>query len=342
MRSRMLFVLLTVGLAVGCAGGGDGSGYTPTTPTGPVTPVTPTEVMVKVTVSLPDATDVPQGMKVVASWSGGSFERLVPSNGGTVEVPVPSSGTCPTVKVSGDSRYLDREVVGSCAREHRLVVNPKRWTVKSGMYAGQTIDIPYADLFRPAAPEMNDNGSFFQLTPSGVLIGWDASVINWAFDRTASTLTVSAVDSAKFKVALDNLGRRLNRTFVPTTLNVGSSVPVGTMSVVFGTSSQSSSGVYRSDGNGNIVGGTLTLTSNVLAHDDFEFYVHHETMHVIGVWHAPINAFVTVMCPSAPGVSACKSASGKVATVMDAGLIEFRDALRRLARSGAAFALLQQ
>lgn len=186
------------------------------------------------------------------------------------------------VSSSGESRYYGVVVVLPRDRvidEIRIMLVPRRWTIRRGRYKGETIAIdPRAALRRSP-----DRASFARVT-SRRTVGWspESYPIPLVF-RRARGVRVGPSDSAAFWAAAraveDAVGRPLFRPSSDTAM-LGRIYPVD-----IGVERIAPAAItYVSwDRDGNIFEGSVTFRSTTVLREPS--VVEHELMHVLGFGH---------------------------------------------------------
>lgn len=186
------------------------------------------------------------------------------------------------MRSSGDAAYYGAEVVVARERldgEIRILLVPRRWTIRHGRYAGETVAIdPRAALRRSP-----DRASFARVT-SRRTVGWapESYPIPVVFRRPQSA-RISASDSAAFWAAAraveEAIGVPLFRPWGDTAM-VGRVYPVDV-----GVRPVTAAAVtYVSwDHEGDIFEGSVTFRSLRELRD--LSVVEHELMHVLGFGH---------------------------------------------------------
>jgi hypothetical protein len=188
--------------------------------------------------------------------------------------------------VASASRQSNYYAVGvTVARERlageiRLLLVPRRWTIRRGRFAGETVEIdPRAALRRSP-----DRASFARIR-AGRTVGWSADgyPIPVVFRRTRG-ISVGAGDSIAFwdtaRAMGDAIGAPLFRPWSDTTrqgrifpVDVGLDARIGSAAVTY----------VSWDSDGNVFEGSVSFRSAREIRN--RSIVEHELMHVLGFGH---------------------------------------------------------
>jgi len=190
---------------------------------------------------------------------------------------------------------LLRVAAGGAAEERRIVLVPRWWTIPTGSYAGETVDIRVG----AALASVGDGTRFWRLSRSPrpgapAVVAWPAGrlPVPVAFRPSAAGEPVRAADSAAFW----GIVRELERDFGRALFRPASPYRDGPEDVGIGVAvdpSLHSQGLTFVTWNaeGDVYDGDVAFRSVALLHDPR--VVAHEMLHALGLGHT--NAWASVM-----------------------------------------------
>ena len=171
----------------------------------------------------------------------------------------------------------------------RIPLVPYSWTVEEKLFTGQKIAVNFEDLYRPSVP---GDFSFFVRQPEYIPVSgqapWVYAIETWpkevdipvAFNRTISTGTISASDSATVMGFFKDL-----ETYVPyrfKAVNAASLAPNTGFQVYLFNDGGYGSGSYDAT-NGTIVAGYISAHNRTVFID--KTAMQHEIFHALGLGH---------------------------------------------------------
>lgn len=246
-----------------------------------------------------------EGMQV-AVRSGSRVDSAAVDARGRFSLRVPAPPRGQTVEVRVDARHpLGRRFhpsvahvpVGALEGEYSVVLVPMRWTVRTGAFAGRTVEISLSSAFQPAGRQQS---SFYRHTEGRSPSNRPAPIASWpegvfpirvAFDRSGFAGAVAARDSAEFWNIVQEMEEEFGRDlFRPARAHetqpddrggpedvIHVIMDPGLRAVGWGTS--------ISQG-GDILYGTVRVRDGgVFSGYDAAGLIKHELMHALGAGH---------------------------------------------------------
>lgn len=249
------------------------------------------------------------GVRVIATDLSGSYEALVDPSGVFVGA-FPSDPTGPvTLRVfsdSADPRYNTSTITlgaGAAVVPARIVLIPRRWTIRGGPYAGRQVAID------PARASMRSDGAagFWRLTrrgrPAAHAVSWapDSLPLRVAFRHERGDAFISPADSAHFWELASELERLLGMPlFRPASFAEIEGGADGILVTVARDMSAAGRTFVTYDASGRIYEALVTVSQREYLGQPR--VLMHELLHAIGFGHT--TAWPSVMGPSARGADA--------------------------------------
>jgi hypothetical protein len=249
------------------------------------------------------------GVRVVATDARGSYEALVDPSGVFVGAfPAEPIGPV-TLRIfsdSSDARYHASTVrlgAGTADTPTRVVLIPRRWTIRGGPFDGRVV------MVDPALATERSGGvaGFWRVTrrahPTGRAVGWvvDSLPIRVAFRHERRDPAISSTDSSRFWAMASELELLLGRPlFRPASFSEIEGGADGILVTVDPGMPAAGRTFVTYDAAGRIYEALLTVSRRDYLDDPR--VLMHELLHALGFGHT--TGWRSVMGPSTGGVRA--------------------------------------
>lgn len=247
------------------------------------------------------------GVRVVASDSRGSHEALVDQSGVFVGAfPTGPDGAI-TFRIfsdSSDPRYHTSTITvgaGSVNTPVRVVLIPRQWTIRGGLFAGRRLSIDPARATRRAG----DAVGFWRVTrrprPAALAVSWatDSFPLRVAFRRERGDPSISSADSIQFWAMAAELELLLGTPlFRPASFAEIDGGADGILVTVDTRMSAAGRTFITYNANGRIYEALVTVSRREYLGQTR--VAMHELLHAIGFGHT--GAWPSVMGPSTTGI----------------------------------------
>jgi hypothetical protein len=247
------------------------------------------------------------GVHVVATDAGGTYEAVMDSSGVFVGSLPSSPSSRVTLRVFSDSinqRYHTSVITlgaGVPSEPVRIVLLPKRWRIRGGSFDGREVPI---DPVR-ATTRYNEGTGYWRVTRRGRFIGhavsWvpDSFPVRVAFRHERGDPSISASDSIHFWSVATNLESTLGlRLFRPASFEEIDGGADGIFVTIMPRMSAAGKTFVTYDQSGRIYEALVTVSERDYLGE--QRVTTHELMHAIGLGHT--GAWSSVMGPSGSGV----------------------------------------